>query len=132
MALVGSTAFTMQWMTCYMFYTSAGGDVFLDEFEREMDALLHPDYTDEEVRREVRNFGVTENPRDQSLGLEEKGTVYNEMVSTSDQPGRRLYTTANRMIYGPGHPLAFDAGGTPDTAAGDALLPAPGSAHATV
>jgi hypothetical protein len=36
MALVGSTAFTMQWMTCYMFYTSAGGDVFLDEFEREM------------------------------------------------------------------------------------------------
>ena len=62
MSLASSTAFTQQWRTCYSFYTSAGGDVFYDEFERRMDALLHPDYTDEEIRREVRNFGVTENP----------------------------------------------------------------------
>ena len=39
---------------------------------RRMDALLHPDYTDEEIRREVRNFGITENPADHTLGLEEK------------------------------------------------------------
>src|SRR6188508_1007010 len=85
MSLSVSTAFTMQWRTCYSFYTSAGADVFHDEFRRRLDAMLHPDYTDEEIRREVRNFGVTESagaaggpPR---LGLEEKGSVYNEMVS---------------------------------------------------
>ena len=43
-----------------------------------MDALLYPDYSDEEIRREVRNFGVDEDPQDGSLRLEEKGTVYNE------------------------------------------------------
>jgi len=51
MSLASSTAFTQQWRTCYSFYTSAGMDVFYDEFERRMDALLHPDYTDEEIRR---------------------------------------------------------------------------------
>ena len=64
-SLTSSTAFTAQWKTCYTFYTSAGASVFFDEFERRMDALLHPDYTDEEIRREVRNFGVSENPSDQ-------------------------------------------------------------------
>src|SRR5262249_48342032 len=49
MSLVTSTAFTQQWRTCYSFYTAASGNIFLDEFEREMDALLHPDYTDEEI-----------------------------------------------------------------------------------
>src|SRR4029434_3130582 len=57
-SLTSSTAFTAQWKTCYTFYTSAGASVFFDEFERRMDALLHPDYTDEEIRREVRNFVV--------------------------------------------------------------------------
>jgi hypothetical protein len=64
MSLSNSTAFTDQWRTCYSFYTSAGPDVFYDEFDRRMEALLHPDYTDEEVHREVRNFGVTDNPVD--------------------------------------------------------------------
>ena len=114
MSLAESSAFTMQWRTCYHFYTSAGPAVFYDEFERRMDALLHPDYTDEEVRREVRNFGVTENPGDHSLGLEEKGTVYNEMVSSMDQPGSRLYRAASAMIYGDAHPLAFNSGGAPE------------------
>ena len=55
-SLTSSTAFTMQWKTVYTFYTAAGSDVFFDEFERRLDALLHPDYTDEEIRREVRNL----------------------------------------------------------------------------
>ena len=114
MSLSNSTAFTDQWRTCYHFYTSAGPDVFYDEFERRMDALLHPDYTDEEVHREVRNFGVTENPVDQKLTLDEKGTVYNEMVTSTDQPGRRLYTAVLKMIYGPNHPLQFNSGGSPE------------------
>src|SRR5215470_13702031 len=59
MSLVNSSAFTMQWMTCFHFYTSAGPTVFYEHFERAMEALIHPDYTDEEIRREVRNFGVS-------------------------------------------------------------------------
>src|SRR5262249_59693503 len=62
MSLVASSAFTQQLRTCYDFNTAAGAEVFYQEFERYMDALLHPDYTDEEVRREVRNFGITEDP----------------------------------------------------------------------
>ena len=113
-SLTSSTAFTAQWKTCYTFYTSAGAGVFFDEFERRMDALLHPDYTDEEIRREVRNFGVSENPSDRSLRLEEKGSVYNEMVTSMDQPGRRLYYAGLTMIYGTQHPLSWVSGGTPE------------------
>ncbi|MEP6702263.1 MAG: hypothetical protein ABJB04_04670, partial [Betaproteobacteria bacterium] len=114
MALADSSAFTMQWRTCYTFYTPAGTDIFFDQAERRLDALLHPDYTDEEVRREVRNFGIAENPRDQTLRLEEKGTVYNEMVSSMDQPAYRIYRTANAMVYGEEHPLAYNSGGSPE------------------
>ena len=114
MALSGSNAYTEQWRTCYHFYTSAGPDAFYDEFERRMDALLHPDYTDEEVHREVRNFGVAENPVDQRLTLDEKGTVYNEMVTSTDQPSRRLHNAVFNMIYGPNHPLQFNSGGSPE------------------
>jgi hypothetical protein len=113
-SLTSSTAFTAQWKTCYTFYTSAGATVFFDEFERRLDALLHPDYTDEEIRREVRNFAVAENPSDRSLRLEEKGSVYNEMVTSMDQPGRRLYYAGLTMIYGTQHPLSWVSGGTPE------------------
>ena len=73
MSLATSTAFTLQWRTCYSFYTSAGPDVFFQNFDRTMDALLYPDYSDEEIRREVRNFGIGEDPKEGSLHLEEKG-----------------------------------------------------------
>src|SRR5687768_6308022 len=67
MSLASSSAFTAQFITAYHFYTAAGSEIFFGEFERRMDALLHPDYTDEEVRREVRNFGITEDPSDGSF-----------------------------------------------------------------
>jgi Zn-dependent M16 (insulinase) family peptidase len=79
-----------------------------------LDALLHPDYTDEEIRREVRNFGVAGNAADKTLRLEEKGTVYNEMVSTMDQAISRVYRTSNVMVYGERHPLAYNSGGSPE------------------
>jgi Zn-dependent M16 (insulinase) family peptidase len=112
MWLVNSSAFTSQRRTCYHFNTAAGTDVFFDLFERQMDALLHPNYTDEEIRREVRNFGVTKGP-DGALRLEEKGTVYNEMVSSMTSPVRALYRALNQTLYGVGHPLALNAGGEP-------------------
>ncbi|HEY0321565.1 MAG TPA: insulinase family protein [Pyrinomonadaceae bacterium] len=113
MSLVESNAFTMQWRTVYNFNTGAGAEVFFKLFERQMDALLHPDYTDEEIRREVRNFGVTENPADKTLRLEEKGSVYNEMVSSMDQPASRLFRELGIALYGKSHPLAYNSGGDP-------------------
>ena len=114
MSLVSSTAFTMQWRTCYTFYTSAGPDVFFDYFNHTMDALLYPDYSDEEIRREVRNFGVSEDAKTGGLRLEEQGTVYNEMVTSMDQPSRRLYQSSLLSIYGSGHAMSYSSGGLPE------------------
>ena len=110
MWLSGSTAFTQQWRTNYPFNTAAGPDVFFDIYARQLDALLHPNYTDEEIRREVRNFGVTENP-DHTLRLEEKGSVYNEMTSSSGNPYRVLFREAGQLVYGMHHPLSYNSGG---------------------
>ncbi|HXB70828.1 MAG TPA: hypothetical protein VNY05_21520 [Candidatus Acidoferrales bacterium] len=113
MSLVASSAFTEQWRTCYDFYSPAGPEVFYQNLDRTLDALLHPDYTDEEVHREVRNFGVSVNPADGRLHLEEKGSVYAEMVTSMDQAISRLYRAALVALYGPEHPLSFSSGGLP-------------------
>src|SRR5688572_3626848 len=81
MSLTQSNASTNQTFTSYQFNTAGGAESFYTVFGEYMTALLNPDYTEEEVRREVRNWGVTENP-DKSLRLEEKGSVY--------RPGRVL------------------------------------------
>jgi Zn-dependent M16 (insulinase) family peptidase len=112
MWLSSSTAFTQQWRTSYHFNTSAGKDVFFDLFHAELNALLHPNYTDEEIRREVRSFGVTTNP-DGTLRLEERGSVYNEMTSSSANRYRVLFRSMGHLIYGKNHPLAFNSGGEP-------------------
>jgi Zn-dependent M16 (insulinase) family peptidase len=113
MSLAQSTASTSQYNTIYQFNTAGGTDAFYNLFNEYLDVLLHPDYTEEEVRREVRNWGVSENPTDKTLRLEEKGSVYNEMSSSMNQPGRRLFDTAKRMVYGDAHPISFNSGGTP-------------------
>src|ERR687886_503635 len=113
MSLAVSSAFTQQWRTCYHFHTAAGPEVFYKLFENQMDALLHPDYTDEEIRREVSHWGVSENPADKKLSLEEKGTVYQEMRTTYDRPISRLFRAENQMVYGAEHPLAMSSGGWP-------------------
>jgi Zn-dependent M16 (insulinase) family peptidase len=113
MSLTQSSAYTMQWRTCYMFNTPAGAAVFFEQFRRQLDALLHPDYTDEEIRREVRNFGISINLKKNQLSLEEKGTVYNEMVSSSDRAIDRLFRQIQLDDYGPRHPLAYNSGGEP-------------------
>lgn len=113
MALAESSAFTAQWRTAYHFHTVAGHDVFWPVFADQLDAMVNPDYTDEEIRREVRNFGVDKGD-DGKLRLEEKGTVYNEMVRTYENPDVGMWRAAGRMIYGATHPLALDSGGHPD------------------
>jgi Zn-dependent M16 (insulinase) family peptidase len=113
MSLAGSSAFTDQWRTCYHFHTAAGADIFYKLFESQMNALLHPDYSDEEIRREVSHWGINEDSANQKLSLEEKGTVYQEMVTTYDRPDSLLYRAIGRMMYGPNHPAALSAGGWP-------------------
>jgi Zn-dependent M16 (insulinase) family peptidase len=112
MWLSGSTAFTQQWRTSYHFNTTGGKDVFFDLFAAQLNALLHPNYTDEEIRREVRSFGVTTNA-DNTLRLEERGSVYNEMTSSSANRYRVLFRSAGLLTYGNHHPLSYNSGGEP-------------------
>jgi Zn-dependent M16 (insulinase) family peptidase len=112
MSLAESNAFTSQLHTAYNFNTGAGAEVFYTLFEGYLDALLYPNYTDEEVRREVRNWGVVQSP-DKTLRLEEKGSVYNEMFSTMNNPYELAFDTAGRILYGNAHPLSYNAGGSP-------------------
>lgn len=113
MNLADSSAFTAQWRTAYHFHTIAGVDAFWELFEHRIDGLLHPDYSDEEIRREVRNFGVATDPRTGELRLEEKGTVYNEMVRSFESPTRLMWRTLGHYLYGADHPLARSSGGLP-------------------
>jgi Zn-dependent M16 (insulinase) family peptidase len=112
MSMVESTAFTQQLRTCYPFAANAGIEAFFEHFERSSYALLNPDYTDEEIRREVRNFGVKPGAEGK-LELEEKGTIYAEMVSAFSQPGYRTYRAMGRLLLGQEHPMSFDSGGDP-------------------
>ncbi len=111
MSLAQSNAFTSQLHTVYHFNTAAGSAVFYDLFEKYLDALLYPDYTDEEVSREVRNWGITQN-KDGSLRLEEKGSVYNEMTTSMNNPYAQMGDTLGRLLYGHSHPLSYNAGWT--------------------
>ena len=113
MSMGQSNASTYQAFTNYQMNTSAGAEAFYNLFGEYLDALLNPDYTEEEVRREVRNWGVTENA-DKTLRIEEKGSVYNEMTSSTTQPGRRVYIASKQMVYGDAHPMSFNAGGSPE------------------
>jgi Zn-dependent M16 (insulinase) family peptidase len=113
MALAESSAFTEQWRTAYHFHTVAAKETFWPVFADQLGALLDPDYTDEEIRREVRNFGV-DKAADGTLRLEEKGTVYNEMVRTYESADAGLYRAALQTVYGPAHPLAYESGGYPE------------------
>ncbi len=113
MSMVESTAFTQQLKTCYPFAVNAGIEAYFEHFERSSYALLNPDYTDEEIRREVRNFGVRE-VEGGRLELEEKGSIYAEMISAASQPGYRTYRALGRLLLGPNHPVSFDSGGDPE------------------
>ena len=78
-----------------------------------LEALIHPDFSDEEIRREVCNMGYTIDPVDASIRLEEKGTVYNEMLSSYERPWGNMGRELGIMLYGPGHPLSNESGGYP-------------------
>ncbi|MBD3335413.1 MAG: hypothetical protein GF355_07835, partial [Candidatus Eisenbacteria bacterium] len=115
MTLGSSSAWTSQLRTVYHFNTLAGPEAFYTTLEARLDALVHPNFSDEEVRREVRHIGVVEDPGTGELSLEEKGTVYTEMISSFEGPGYPLWGTIGDMLYGKDHPAANNAGGHPDS-----------------
>jgi Zn-dependent M16 (insulinase) family peptidase len=114
MSLGESSAFTEQVRTCYHFRATAGTATFFDLFEAKLNAMLHPNYSDEEIRREVCNTGVKIDQTTGKPALEEKGTVYNEMVSSYEKPYGNLYQKLGEMIFGKGHPMSLSAGGVPE------------------
>jgi len=115
MSLGNSTAYTSQLYTAYPFSSPGGNEVFYDLLEAKLDALMHPDYSDEEIRREVCNVGVSADAADGTLRLEEKGTVYTEMISYYEGYWYHLNTALESMMYGPDHPLANVSAGNPDS-----------------
>ena len=114
MYLTSSTAYTGQLKTCYHFNTTAGEDAFYKIFEAKIQALCNPDFTDEEIRREVCHIGVVVDPNDSTLSIAEKGTVYTEMVSSFEKPWYYTYSAVDKMIFGENHTLTYNAGGDPD------------------
>lgn len=112
MSLATHSAYTETWRTSYFFNTAAGVDTFFDIFAEQQRAMLHPDHSDAEIRLEVRNFGVTKNP-DGTLRLEEKGSVYAEMVASTANAASKASRARNHAVYGEGHPLGYNQGGEP-------------------
>lgn len=114
MSLGSSSAFTMQLKTCYHFHTAAGTDVFYDLLEAKLDAFINPNFSDEEIRREVANMGYSIDPVDSTLRLEEKGTVYAEMVRSYENPWSNLAREMGFLLFGQGHPVSYSSGGYPE------------------
>lgn len=106
-----STASTSQEMTLFQFSSAAGPTEFYELLGVFLDALIRPDFTDEEIRREVAHDLVVD--ADGRRALEEGGSVYNEMVSRMEQPASVMWDQMNVMLFGPEHPYARDSGGDP-------------------
>jgi len=113
MSLVESTAWTAQTDVCYSWSCAAGKDTFYRSVARYLDALLMPDYSDEEIRREVCHVGPVKDEQTGKLSLDEKGTVYQEMVSTSAKRWN-VWDEMQKRLWGEGHPLSWNSGGTPE------------------
>jgi hypothetical protein len=106
------TAGTSSDLTNFQFSSAAGPDEFYELLDVFLSALIRPNFTDEEIRREVAHDVVLEEKG--QLRLEEAGTVYTEMVARMEQPAEILWNQLGRMLYGENHPLALNQGGEPD------------------
>lgn len=113
LALVESTAFTSQTEVCYAFNCAAGARTFFRVLGQMLEALLFPDYTDEEIRREICHLAAVRDQASGALALEEQGTVYTEMVATCEKRWI-VFHELHRRLFGADHPLGFVAGGTPE------------------
>jgi Zn-dependent M16 (insulinase) family peptidase len=113
MSLGSSSAYTERRRTCYHFNVDGDKEVFFKIFEAKLDAMINPNFSDEEIRREVCNMGVKVNSETGEMQIEEKGTVYNEMVSSFERNWGHIYRATQQMMYGAEHPLSMSSGGLP-------------------
>ncbi|UCG61934.1 MAG: insulinase family protein [Candidatus Zixiibacteriota bacterium] len=113
MSISNSSAHTGQLRTVYHFHSAAGKEIFYKYMEAKIDALINPDYSDEEIRREMCDLGYSINPEDSSVQLEEKGTIYTEMITYFEGDWVSLWFKMLEMLYGEEHPLSYSAGGYP-------------------
>ena len=114
MSLGSSSAWTSQLNTVYHFNTLAGEQAFIASLEGRLNALINPDFLDEEIRREVSHVAVAEDSKTGELFLEEKGTEFTEMVSSYEAPGYPLWNGIGEMLFGADHPQSNSSGGLPD------------------
>ena len=105
------TAGTYSDRTNYQFSSAAGPAEFYELLGTFLDAMIRPDFTDEEARREVAHNAVVEEGG--RLRLEEKGTVYTEMVARTERASSPLWDQLQKAVYGDRHPLALNQGGEP-------------------
>jgi hypothetical protein len=112
LSLVESTAWTSQTDVCYSWSCSAGKETFYRSVEQYLDALLLPDYSDEEIRREVCHIGPVRDPATGALSVDEQGTIYQEMVSSYEKRWN-VWEEVQKRVWGADHPLAMSAGGEP-------------------
>lgn len=112
MRLGDYSALTYSDVTVYQVSSAAGPAEFYELLEAFLSALLRPDFTDEEARREVAHVAAVEDETG-ALHLEEKGTVYGEMLSSMERADSVAYYQLARALFGAGHPLAFNQGGEP-------------------
>lgn len=113
MTLCEFTAATYSELTAYQFNVSGGMSAFYKVAEAALDTLLRPDFTDEEVRREIYNPDAELCPGGKGYRLEEKGSVYTEMVSACEKPSSAAWHALGPLVFGKGHPLAYNSGGEP-------------------
>ena len=113
MALCEFTAGTYSELTSYQFNVAGGRKAFYQVLEAMLDTLLNPDFTDQEVRGEIYNPDAEPRPGASGLRLEEKGSVYAEMVSAGEKPSSAAWQRLGKEVFGRGHPLAYNSGGEP-------------------
>ena len=97
------------------FYTSAGPDVFLQPFRPHHGRAAAIRIT--RMKRFAARCAISASvkiPRPARCSLEEKGTVYNEMVTSMDQaPNALVSRAAGFRLYGPGASACrINSGGT--------------------
>ena len=113
MSLGDDTAATHIDVTNYQFNAASDKESFYKLFKGYMTALIRPDYTDEEIRREVAHLGAVQDAATGLYRLEERGTVYLEEISRFEKADIVNWHQLTPLIFGKEHPLARNQGGDP-------------------
>ncbi len=104
-------AFTAQTHTSYPICSPVKQD-FFNLAEVYLDAVFHPELTENTFRREGHHLAFVD-PRDPESALQIKGIVYSEMKGAESNPERRIWSLACRGLY-PDTPLGRNSGGDPE------------------